>query len=123
MGKKGAGEKTPGNFRIKLTAVQKRNGKAVAQLRGMMVREFWEEAMEIHLEEREAAEEAGDEFVYEVVPRDAENIVIYADVKLEMEVDEWAEADNVPTVTALYTALVRHIRRETKKLGFDQLDI
>ena len=118
MSKSESSERTPITFRVSMTENQRHAVKVIAAMRKLKDREFFEEAMEAHLDARNAAEKKGVEFEYERIPRDAVSMAIYADEGLAVMVDEWAVKDNTKKDDALYTAFVRHIETWTDKMGF-----
>lgn len=108
-------ERTPITFRAKLSALQLKNAKILAASRKITVREFWEEAMELHISEREKCEKSGKPFHYIMVPRDAKSLPVYADEGLLEVVDQWAEKDNVQKDDAIYTAFSKNLEHWSKK--------
>lgn len=102
-------EPIPKTFRAKLTADQLKNVKVMAASRKITVREFWKEALVLHISEREEAEATGKPFKYRLVPRDAISLPVYTDYVLVEVVDAWAEKDNICKDDAIYTAFSRHI--------------
>lgn len=109
-------DRTPVTFRAYLTVEQRRSAKAIAALRGLNLREFWEEAMEEHVKRRVECEKKGEVFNYVFVPRNVQSVSIYADEGLVAEVDEWAERDVVKKDDALYSAFSRHVELWAEKV-------
>ncbi len=105
----------PTTFRARLTELQLKNAKILAASLKITLREFWEEAMKLHILEREKSELSGKPFQYALVPRNAKFMPVYADLGLLNVLDTWAKKDDVSKHDAIYTAFSRHIELRSKQ--------
>lgn len=114
-------DRKPCTFRVYLTEDERHAVKILAALRQIKEREFFEDAMKSHIEERKMAEKDGTVFDYRNVPRSAVSISIYADGGLADLVDKWALADDERKDSAFYTAISKYIeiQEESEKKAIE----